>query len=1005
MNRSSFQRTKRHSRLRLMIERLESRRLMAGLNVLVFSDNDGTRSFDNLVDTPAANRLVYVDLNRNGRFEDSEPLSVSGADGLAKFPDLAAGDYLVGLAGHNLAQVQTTSVTSDALARPIAAVETQRLISSSDLNHVWSVSPTGQVTRVGVFDPIGATLDLGGPLISSTPGRRYDAGEVVAWALVDRGNPRPTLLRLDLAAGTVRTLPVENLPVDSQLVGVAAMGDRLVLKLDSPQQSYVGIVHVTDAAVTVDNRIAVPRGSLVSSLVPDRLAVLGDVSGGSVSSVRIAGDTAMIETVATDRPLDSIHFSPDGRLLFAVHAAGGVEVFSTANGLHPVAYLAEAGGPVAISRADGRLVTGNALQASELIVWDSSTWRPIGRIALTTQSDPLRSLAVDEFGQRLLAATATSIFGAGLANPAPLGVTVASGNGATQASLGVRVVEQPNPLPSRLEIGKSFDEDDQLAIDLASIPMLAALGTANLMFAPSVSPRTGTMQVSPSGRFSYRPAADASGTQTAELRLFDGINATTLVLSLNVVPVNDPPTAFTIDISSASPISEASPPGTTVGYTTVFDVDTDARYLITTDDPRFVVVDGQLQRSEVGALDFESEPIIELNITAIDAANRDFIVTQQLSIPIADSNDGPTSFGFSFESLVSENSGDFQIGTFSIDDPDGHGDYLIALSDPRFEVVDGQLRVKAGEFLDYELEPQIELGVTISDPDAEINAAPVTGTINIDVQDMNDAPDGLWVDPASVMPRQPGAYVGLIYVNDQDFYGDYTYTVSDPRFVVEGDSLRLADGVQVDRSAATTIPIVVTATDSDGHSISGTVSVQVINDAPFQNPGDPLDVDNDGQVYPRDVLILIDLLNRKGPHLIEPLNGSGEGDNPSQDIYIDVNGDGYFSPLDALILINHLNKRGSALGSEGEAAPLVDIQRETNPLSKPSGLTTVVDLSQASSGENSAACGPYQTQSLEPAAEVELDYLASVDDRRALARQLDSELESLLEQLSRERLR
>ena len=124
MNRQGTQRSKRTSRLRLTVEHLESRRLMAGLNVLVFADNDGTRTLNSAADTPAANRLVYVDLNRTGRFEDGEPLAISGSDGIAKFPNLTAGSYLVGLAGHNPAQLQTTSVVSDASGKWVADAHT-----------------------------------------------------------------------------------------------------------------------------------------------------------------------------------------------------------------------------------------------------------------------------------------------------------------------------------------------------------------------------------------------------------------------------------------------------------------------------------------------------------------------------------------------------------------------------------------------------------------------------------------------------------------------------------------------------------------------------------------------------------------------------------------------------------------------------------------------------------------------------------------------------------------
>lgn len=1018
MNRLSFERTKRRTHLRLTLEHLESRRLMAGLNVLVFADNDGSRTLGTAADSPAANRLVYVDLNRSGRFEDGEPLSVSGADGLAKFPNLPAGDYFVALAGGNPAQLQTTSVTSDPLGQLVATADTQTLISSSDLRHVWSVSSSGRVTAVGTADSqlfgAAAPLELGGPVLGSTQGRPTDSREAIAWALVDRGGERPALLRLDLAAGKASEVAVQNLPPSNRIAGIASMGEEVVLKLDGPGGSAAAKLQLSETSAAIGDLTPVPRGTLVSSPAANRLAIVGAGNERAISSVRFTeSGAALVETATAGGALQNAQFLSDGKTIVAARTDGGLEVFATDNELRSVAYLAEAGGAIAVSQADGRVITGNATQPGQLIVWDSASWSPVSRIALAATSfaksdsslqsaAPLRALAVDQFGQRVLAATASSVFGAGLANPAPLPVSVAAGNRTSQASLGVRLIGQPTPLPSRVEIAKSLDEDSRLSVDLSSIPALAALGASNFMYAPSVNPQSGTLQVTPTGRLSYQPPANGSGTDKAELKLFDGINTTTVALTLNVNPVNDPPSAFTIDARS---ISEAATAGTSAGYTTVFDVDADASYLITTDDPRFTVVDGELRRTEFGELDFESEPIVALHVTATDASNPSFVLSELVSIPIADSNDGPTSFSFYFSTIVCENSSDFEIGNFSIDDPDAHGPYAITLSDNRFEVVDGFLRIKADQPLDYEQEHRIELVVTVSDPTAEINKQPVSGTITIEVQDMNDAPDDLWVDPASVMPHQPGAYVGHIYVSDEDFYDDYVFSVSDPRFVVEGNTLRLRDGESVDRTASTTVPVIVTATDADGNVLSKTITVEVINDAPFQNPNNPLDVDNDGATYPRDVLILIDLLNRKGPHAIDPLGSAGEGDDPDQQFFIDVNGDGYFSPLDALIIINHLNKRSLTGDGEGEAAPAI----ESRPLAPASRLasfssdpTTFEPLAADDAG---LACPPYSPESSEAGLAPPLAWSVSDDSREALASDLDIELESLLEQLSRERLR
>ncbi len=53
MKRPGPERIKRRTHIRLSLEHLEHRRLMAGLNVLVFNDQDGSRSLSPSVDTPA----------------------------------------------------------------------------------------------------------------------------------------------------------------------------------------------------------------------------------------------------------------------------------------------------------------------------------------------------------------------------------------------------------------------------------------------------------------------------------------------------------------------------------------------------------------------------------------------------------------------------------------------------------------------------------------------------------------------------------------------------------------------------------------------------------------------------------------------------------------------------------------------------------------------------------------------------------------------------------------
>jgi hypothetical protein len=84
--------------------------------------------------------------------------------------------------------------------------------------------------------------------------------------------------------------------------------------------------------------------------------------------------------------------------------------------------------------------------------------------------------------------------------------------------------------------------------------------------------------------------------------------------------------------------------------------------------------------------------------------------------------------------------------------------------------------------------------------------------------------------------------------------------------------------------------------------------------SPSQNPAQPLDANNDGQITPADALAVINHLNRGLPQ-----DASALYLEPGVPIrYADVNGDRWVSAQDVLVLVNHLNARSTASG-EAEA--------------------------------------------------------------------------------------
>ncbi len=107
-----------------------------------------------------------------------------------------------------------------------------------------------------------------------------------------------------------------------------------------------------------------------------------------------------------------------------------------------------------------------------------------------------------------------------------------------------------------------------------------------------------------------------------------------------------------------------------------------------------------------------------------------------------------------------------------------------------------------------------------------------------------------------------------------------------------------------------------TALNSDGARDTATVTVQVRSR--FQNPLNPLDVNDDGHVTPLDVLLGINQLNERGPRKLTA-DDSVTGDTQR---YLDVNGDGTHSALDVLVIINRFNATAQG-GAEGEFGPVV----------------------------------------------------------------------------------
>ncbi len=387
-----------------------------------------------------------------------------------------------------------------------------------------------------------------------------------------------------------------------------------------------------------------------------------------------------------------------------------------------------------------------------------------------------------------------------------------------------------------------------------------------------------------------------------------GGNSYTESFTIDVNDVNEAPTDIDLDNSQV----DENDQGAVVGDLTVtdpdnFDGDADS-VSYTVSDTRFEVVDGQLKLKDGVSLDHETESSVSVDVTATDGGGNSY--TESFTIDVNDVNEAPTDIDLD-NSQVDENDQGAVVGDLTVTDPDnfdGDADSVsYTVSDTRFEVVDGQLKLKDGVSLDHETESSVSVDVTATDGGGNS----YTESFTIDVNDVNEAPTDIDLDNSQVDENDQGAVVGDLTVTDPDnFDGDadsVSYTVSDTRFEVVDGQLKLKDGVSLDHETESSVSVDVTATDGGGNSYteSFTIDVNDVNEAPTD-----IDLDN-SQVDENDQGAVVGDLT-----VTDPDNFDGDADSVSYTV-----SDTRFEVVDGQLKL----KDGVSLDHEEEASVSVDV--------------------------------------------------------------------------------
>ena len=386
----------------------------------------------------------------------------------------------------------------------------------------------------------------------------------------------------------------------------------------------------------------------------------------------------------------------------------------------------------------------------------------------------------------------------------------------------------------------TFSDSEGNLLDAVVIDTLPVSGSLQLNSSPVIAGQRIDIAELSSGDLIYSPDANFNGIDSLAFKVADdGGNAnggndtdnTANTLNIEVTPINDPPVVTG-----------------TLSQITINENETDIYSL---DTGIFFDIDGDIDNDN---LDFEVQSVdgaslpdwIEfdpVNVTLSLSPNASHIGVHVFSIRAIDDQGAVSGFAnFSIEVVfvndppinvepgsasVIENVSDTTLASLVVADPDISDTHTISVDDPRFEVVDNELRLRDGVTLDFEDEPQIEVVLTVVDGGLNV----IESKFVIDVIDVNEFPY-LTGELEDVSGSKPFVYkLPLNSFADPD---DDPLTIS--ASLNDGSPLPdwlLFDSVSGEFTVTdavedgTQVSVLVLATDPSGESVSDEISISV----------------------------------------------------------------------------------------------------------------------------------------------------------------------------------
>jgi hypothetical protein len=590
---------------RLRFDSLEERKLLAGVDVFLFDDVDGSGSFNASTDSPLRDKAVYVDLNRDGVLNSGEPWTNTDIDGIARFQNLEAGQVSIRLLGSNNRVVQT-------LPTAPAASGTWRDHSGTVLKvetdgGTWSINGN-RLIRSGSDLQLNASVDLDNPIVDVV----FDDVGARAFALTRSASGAQSLWRVS-TSGLVSKQRLD-VDVDKASRAVLINGDLFVQEGDKLSRI---IANSLSQAV---------QKQPITGITIDANAVSKQVSANRFATLEVSNSINRITVYSIENNEASVvgkrsfasdvlawEVSPDGQNI-AVSTKDDFLVLEIGVGLPTKQILPDAVAPILFDPTQALLLTGSKSTPNQLIGWKTSDWTNSLVIPIEG-SDSLAgtSLLIDRFGRFLVASRAGRIYQHDLAEAVLVNAYVLA-RGSAQVQIGLRLTG-PNTAPILATPSVQLGTEDKRLQWSGAFLGGASQDAENdsLVYVVRSLPSIGSIEWRSDGSASYTPYQDANGSDAIIVQAYDGWAwSLPQTVTIRVAAVDDAPTGINV---GGFGFSERQS-GAVVGSISVADVDQGEKYSFSVSDPRFSVSRGVLSLKTGTSLVFSEPGYVDLTIIA-----------------------------------------------------------------------------------------------------------------------------------------------------------------------------------------------------------------------------------------------------------------------------------------------------------------------------------------------------------------------------------------------------